>query len=430
MPTDVASERCVGVGRRKATATDAYCASSSSCASYTRDDEVTTVNLPDREPMPKKLISICVLVLYFFAALQFTRYYSKSTIPYLNMQAYLSGHERLPFQDRVLPILFLGPLSHSAWVHRYLYHEQGAFTAERGPAYLLSLLALLVTGIYAQRLYALLTESGVLRLLVFPLLLFTAMWSYTVHLEADYSYPYDLPSLAFFTAGLFYIYNRRFFPLLLIIFIGTFNRETTLFLIGIFVLDAITRDDPAAGFPFDLRRIPWARTLLLFSIWLAIKLGLAHHFAANDTSESFLRVHYNLRELRPRLVPALLNICGYVLPVVLLFSRGLRPVRFRNYLWILPGWMVVMFCAGVLLETRIYAEWCSYSAIAAVLLLERHATLYLRAVPAHAGSPDGVVSRLPQHALAYDAFDRSSAAHSYSGPIPDGEYATHPSEAA
>ncbi len=339
-----------------------------------------------------------VFFLYACAALQFIRFYVRSTTSYLNMSLYLSGRERLPFQERVFPILILKPLTDSAWVRTHFAHATGVFTLERGPFYLLSLIAFVVAAIYTQRLHDSLTEKGVLRALVFPVFLFAVMFTYAIHSEANFSYPYDLPSLAFFTAGLFYLYQRRFVPLFFIILAGTFNRETTLFLIALYVIDAATAERSTR---FDLRRVPWGRVALLAVVWLAIKLALAHRFAGNDASESFLRVHDNLRQLRPRLLPALLNVCGYTLPIVLVLRQWLFPIRFRNYLWVVPLWFAVMFCSGVLVETRIYGELCSFSAVALVLVLERQAAVWSQQASTSPSNSDASVVTLdPKPAAA------------------------------
>jgi hypothetical protein len=71
--------------------------------------------------------------------------------------------------------------------------------------------------------------------------------------------------------------------------------------------------------------------------------ALPHHFADNDNSENFIRLHDNLHELRLRLLPALLNIYGYTIPLVIVFQRHLTPLRLRNDLFILPIWFAVMF---------------------------------------------------------------------------------------
>ncbi len=319
-----------------------------------------------------------VLILYFFATLQFVRFYIKNTTPYLNMPAYLSGHERLPFQQRVLPILLLRPMFHSAWVARF-FHDNGIFTAERGPTYLLSFIALLVAGFYTQKLYDAVAPNGSLRLVVYPIFLFAMSWTYCIHSEANFSYPYDFPAVAFFAAGLYYVYTRNFLGVLLVVLVGTFNRETTLFLIGIYFLDSLfplkSADKTLRSFAQSLRTvnprlIPWLRLGLLCLVWIAIERLLAHRFVGNDRSESYLRAKDNLVRLKPRLLPALLNICGYTIPLVFLFRNRIGDARYRSYLLILPVWILVMFNAGILVETRIYGELCSYAAVALTLVLE------------------------------------------------------------
>ena len=354
-------------------------------------------------------LKYALMLLYVCATLQFIRFYIRSTTLYLNMPAYLSGHERIPFQERILPVLLLGPMYHSHWIMRHFAHSNGAFTLEKGPFYIVSLVAFGIACLYTQKLYNRLTKSHVLAFMVFPIFLFITMWTYVIHSEANFSYPYDLPSLAFFTAGLYYIFERRFWPLFWVVLIGSFNRETTLFLIGIYLIDCATtatdivavRSEPAPPrHRFDLRLVPWDKVALLSVIWLVIKVSLAHLFAHNDASESFLRIHYNLHQLRPRLLPALLNICGYTIPLVLIFARALRPRRFANYLFILIPWFAIMFCSGVIIETRIYGELCSFSALALVLIMEEHAR-----TNSQFRQQDSYQNNADSHVLPYTAAD-------------------------
>ncbi len=326
-----------------------------------------------RRWLPVSLTEAFITLLYLCATLQYVRYYSKATFLYLNMDKYLNGHERLPFQERVLPIFLIKPLVDSPWVARHLMHDNGNFTASRGPLYVISLIALVIAGVFVQKLYNRVTQEGVLKFLVYPVFLHVIMWSYTIHNEADFSYPYDMLGVAFFAAGLYFIYMRRFLPLVFIVALGTLNRETTLFLVGIFALDAASVPF-SAGLTrrFSPASVPWARVALLSAIWFAIKISLAHHYAHNDSSENFVRIHYNIGELTPRLWPALLNICGYTLPIVFVLRHYLRPTRFANYLYIFPFWFAVMFYTGVIVETRIYGELCSFSAIAIVLIMEQY----------------------------------------------------------
>ena len=302
------------------------------------------------------------------------------------MNRYLSGNERLPFQERVLPIFLMWPINHSAILMRHLSHESRGFDAESAATpqrlafYIVSLASFTLAGFCVQKLYRSLTRSGALAKLVFPVFMVLTLWTYVVHTDANFSYPYDMPSVAFFAAGLLAIYTRHFWPLACIVFLGTFNRETTLFLVGIYLIDSAS-----VGLPdrllvrgrhvtlterFSLGLVNWKRVVLLLSLWLVVKIPLAYHFRFNDNSENFVRLWGNIGRLRPRLWPTLFNICGYTLPVIVLLRGRLRPVRFANYLYILPFWIAIMFYTGVILETRIYGELCSYVAVASVLLIE------------------------------------------------------------
>lgn len=321
-------------------------------------------------------------VLYAFATLQFIRFYVVSTRFYLKMPAYLSGHERLPFQERILPIILMWPINHWTALMQAIAtrgrdpETSAAATPQTVAFYLLSLVAFSVAGFFTVKLYRAVTENGVLSSLVYPVFLVISMWTYVIHIDANYSYPYDMPSLAFFTAGLYFIYTRQFAPLVAVMALGTLNRETTLFLIGIYVLDAASRpiEDPHTPISerFNLKAIPWLRVFSLALLWLAIKVALVLHFAGNSNAENYNRVIENAFRLKLRLLPSLLNICAYLLPVVWIYRRRLTPIRFANYLYILPLWFAVMFYTGVILETRIYGELSAYVAVAVVLLLEDH----------------------------------------------------------
>ena len=338
----------------------------------------------------RRLTEKMILILYLCATLQFVRYYSKSTTFYLNLQAYLSGHERLPFQERVLPIFLIQPLAHSQWIARHLVHDDGLYTAEKGPFYVISLVSLLLAGFFVQRLYNKVSRSHTLMFLVYPIFLFEMMWSYTIHSEANFSYPYDMLSVAFFAAGLYVIYTRRYWALVGLMLLGTLNRETTLFLIGIFILDAASKPfaegQMSLGQRFCWKSVPWLRVALLSLIWIAVKAALVHRFAHNDNSENYVRVAENIGRLKPRLWPALLNICGYMLPIVFLLRRYLRPVRFANYLFIFPVWFGVMFYTGVIVETRIYGELCSLVSISMVIIMEQYLESRMRRMPNDAGN--------------------------------------------
>jgi len=326
-------------------------------------------------------------IVFLCASLQFLRYYVFAPVFYLRLPDYFSGHERLPYQYRVLPILFLKPLHGVHFIQNFAATRIGPMhDPDRIDFFLLSCLAFIPIYYFTVKLYRELSPTRRLEFLLFPTLLFVLIWTYIIHLEQNFSYPYDLPSLAFFTAGIFYIYKRRFLPLFLIVLIGTFNRETTLFLIGIYVLDAITVGTAPSDAPlrarFNLRQIPWFRVALLSAIWIAIKLGLFHLFGGNDRSEDYNRLHENLlRIFHPNYWPGALNLGGYLLPFILIFRNRIADRRFVQYLYILIPWVLIIFRTGIILETRVYGELSCYIAIYAVLLLETYIATTPEKVP-------------------------------------------------
>jgi hypothetical protein len=314
---------------------------------------------------------------YALSTLQISSFYVVTMHPYLNYANYLSGHERNPFQQRILPVAILWPLLHSPAVLWVFMHLKGLFLpVQRGAAFVLSFFAMSVAGYYTMKLYQAVSPGGKLPFLVYLTFLYTTLSSYVILVQMHFFYPYDTLSMAFFTAGVYYIYTRQFAPLLLVMLLGTLNRETTLFLIVIYAIDMASRMDVEMETPLwkriDPAKIPWLRTAALFAVWLGVKLVLRHSFARNDNSEDYVRVRENLHLFLPNHWPALLNICGYLVPALLVFRRQIVPLRFGNYLLVFPVWFAVMCCKAILVETRVYGELSGYTAVAGVLLLERY----------------------------------------------------------
>ncbi len=326
----------------------------------------------------RRLLSVLLAVAYLSAGYQLIRFYVSFPFFYVHLPEYFAGTERLPFQLRVLPIAFLRPLGQSHLIQRIASTRVGYLhNPWRLAFFLTSLPFFTITCYFSLKLYRVLSTSRRLEFLVIPLVFYTFTWTYVLNVDQHYSYPYDVPSLAFFVAGLFFIYTRRFVPLLGTMLVGTFNREVTLFLIGIFLLDAasIPIADTTARFRdrFNRAQIPWPRVALLSLIWLAVYGFLLFHFRWNDRTEDRNRIGENLvRLVKPQYWPAELNLSGYLLPFVCLFRRRLLPTRFANYLYILVPWVAIMFYSGVLNETRVYGELSTYTAIAAVLIAEQY----------------------------------------------------------
>lgn len=312
------------------------------------------------------------------AAYYFIRIDQLIVTPYLDFDRYLAGTERLPFQDRILPSLLLHVMLHIPVSARILAARQGAFAQ---PKYIfqsfIDLVSFIIAGLFTVKLQRAVAPRARLWMLCFPIFLFAMAWSYILHTENRFYYPYDMLSVAFFSVGLYCIYTRRFVALAAIIFFGTLNRETTLFLVAIFVLDALAPIPSLANLIQRLHALPssrliLARTLLLLALWASVKFTLGQIFRNNDHTDVFLRLQYNLRYLPPKNWPFLFSGCGFLLPIVWLLRRRIPDPRFATYIYILPLWFLTMCVYGELIETRIYGELCPIVAVACTLLIEAY----------------------------------------------------------
>jgi hypothetical protein len=316
-------------------------------------------------------------ITYVLATVQVVRFYM-TTEPGINIETYLQGTTPLPFQKRYLPaILIKGMLHIPPLVHFLLSHHLALASPALGCTLILAGISLGIAGYFCIKLYRAVSPPRTLELLVYPLFLATVLVSYAVHVERNTNLPYDFPSLAFFTAGLYVIYTRKFLPLFFIVLVGTLNRETTLFLIVIYVLDCASVQVSAENRTWWRERlrfsqIPWLRVFLLCLAWVVVEGALSYHFAGNDRRHAHIRISENLHRLKPENWPVLLNICGYLLPFVLVLQPAIRPARFGNYSLVAPLWIAVMICYGVITETRIYGELVPYITVATVLLLEQY----------------------------------------------------------
>ena len=345
------------------------------------------------------VLKTLLLVSYISARYQLIRFYVAFPYFYLRLPEYFSGHERLPFQQRVLPIVWLYPLGSSRLLQHFAFTRAGSLhNPWRMAFFIASSVFFTITCYFTLKLYRLLSRSNELEFLVIPTLFYTFTWTYVLNVDQHYSYPYDVPSLAFFTAGLCFIYQRRFIPLFTVVLIGTFNREVTLFLVGLFILDGASapniRSSSRFRERFDISLIPWKKGALLFATWLLVYSAVVFRFRYNDRSEAYSRLSENaLRLANVSYWPAELNISGFLLPFVVVLRRELYPKRVANYLYIVLPWVAVMFYSGVLNETRVYGELCPLVSIAIILIAERH--LYLsRRVGAVPSQPDEVKQRL------------------------------------
>lgn len=317
-------------------------------------------------------------VLYALATIQLVWAYHSRVPAYLRLDAYENGFERTPFQSRILMMLVLRWAHHNPFLIKLaeiLSTSTPIYRSHIRPeAFVLAAMdtmGVVLAGWVATRIYEAASERRLLTAYVYPLVLVFCATSYVLLPLQSFRFYYDLPSLGFFSVGLYLIYFRKN-PLLFatLFVIATINRETTLMLLWFFVLAAVTE-----GYAVDWRRAYAPRTLAvivpLALYWAGWHIFVGRMFAHNHLE--WIR-HYWVNAVLLAWPPAWPQMfstgCFLVLPIFL-FRRCVKDPTLRIWLWTLPAWFGIMFVYGILVEVRIFGELIPYLACMATLIAEQ-----------------------------------------------------------
>jgi hypothetical protein len=357
-----------------------------------------------REPV----IRWAVLALYLLMTVQFVGCYLFLARPYIDLDRFGHGYERLPFQTRLL----LAPLFNWAQNSPRMIHCASRlsmngyfFPRGIGPGGVvqlwLDLPCVLVAGWVTAQIYQAASRRHLLGWLVYPLFLVLCTVTYILHVVQNFRFIYDMPSLMFFSLGLYLIYFRKPVTLLVALFaVATWNRETTLLLIPLFLLSACVRgrSDGARRRSWDdhegpergsvvrvmrespgMARFRWQRVLrpevaapaaLMLAYWVAWHV-LVFHFFRHNPSEYYPRISFNWQCLRRlRYYPQLFSAGGFLLPFLPLMRGRVRDAQLRVWLWMIPCWYAVMAVWGILVETRVFGELVPVVACTATVIAE------------------------------------------------------------
>lgn len=286
------------------------------------------------------------------------------------MQLYVRGLERMPFQGRylmVLPMrLFHGVLVTSRLGTLLL---QGAMPEEAVRS-AVDILSLIVAGYFTVRLYQASSRLRLLTLAVYPVFLAACASTYILRTLQNVRYPYDLPSLAFFSAAFYLMYTRKHWLYFAALFLlATTNRETTLLLLPLYLFNQA----------FDDQRLRWnwkkqRKALLLVAVlgaaWVAWQLLVRHRFAQNPT-EAGRHLSENLYYLHdPHGLVQLLSSGGFLIVAVVVLWRTIPNARLRAWVWLVPLWFCFMFVVGIVVEIRVFGELIPYATVALLLVVE------------------------------------------------------------
>lgn len=311
--------------------------------------------------------------LAFLASVHFALTYTNQDAlqwPY-DYYDYSVGKVEYPYRSRVL----------MAWVfragihllHAHFQHDQRYV---RGPVFFAQsaaiIVSLLVT-LWAVRrsIENFLGAETPFRWLSF-LVFYMAFYNCLLIGELRVASPYDLPSLAFFAVALLAILKRNrllYYPVFLI---GTFNRETTLFLPAFFLLAQLRSDLPLLRALGRIRFAVLLETVAQCMAWELIRM-LCDHLVGKGALRPHEELRLNLHYLTtaPHWI-TLLSVFGFAWVPFWIYFRQIPSVYLRRCSLLIVPWLAIMVMVGDLLELRIHLEWVPYFVLCLTLVLSRY----------------------------------------------------------
>lgn len=171
---------------------------------------------------------------------------------------------------------------------------------------------------------------------------------YSWSLNAIY-YPYDIPSVLFFTLGLIFIYKEKWFIYYPVFIIATVNRETTIFLIFIYLVTAIEKNKikPVLFHAFSQ-----------VVIWLLIKQYLGALYGNNPGIGYFINFFYvnlSVASNPLNIIRIVSSFCFIWVAVIFYFKLIAEKFVERSLIVVFP-FLFGMFIVGNITELRIYGE--------------------------------------------------------------------------
>lgn len=330
------------------------------------------------QPLRHMAARLGLWLLAVLAATQFVGSYLYLEWPYLNIALWERGYAPLPFQTRLL----LAPLyrwvdSSPGWIAyaghlaRNNYFFPHGVTPGLVLEFMIGIACVCWSGWVALQLYQAASRRSWLGWAVYPIFLALCTVTYILHTVQNFSYVYDLPSLAAFATGFYLIYFRKPLVWFIALFaIATLNRETTLLLLPFWALSQCLGPDG---------RLRWQTLCSAKVVAVVVALGLYwaawHHVVfgifATNASEYYTRPVYNFKFfIRLRYWPQLASTFGFLWPFLFIYRKQVRDAQLRVWLWMLPVWYVFMLLWAVITETRVYGEMLPFLAPVAAVLAE------------------------------------------------------------
>ena len=311
------------------------------------------------------LLRTCFATFFdLLVAAHFALNFSQLGAPFLDLEKFLAGDERFPFQYRILttPIFaFLVSAFGQFDFARALPHFPSYAASPEALAYFTVNCASFFVALQLFRRLSAEIFTGMAALAAYFLFVaLTYLW-FVLNPGLSFLLPYDLPALAFCVASLLCVLRGRWYLLTLVFVLATLNRETS-YLIVLFL---------AVRWYLGCER---GRALLVAgmmgAIWLALKLALVFWFwpASGGLIISAVRIGYNVAILAkpwqwPTLWPLLLPLAAS--------AWGWRVAAARPWAITAVIGFVSLFCVANITELRAYGDLIPFAVLATVAVMAR-----------------------------------------------------------
>jgi NADH:ubiquinone oxidoreductase subunit K len=315
------------------------------------------------------------IVLFLLAAILIGRASITQNTSSMNLAVYESGTGAMPYQGRYLMVPVLRWAASSPFmIHasRLLLHSS------RGPedltAQAVNVTCLVAMIFLAVSLRARFSPSTLFPWLAPALLLWITVCTYIVRQEQSIYYPYDFLSALLFTVGILGCVDRRPVLFVLAVLVGSYNRETVVFLLPIWLA-------------CNLVKTRWITTLsttvLALLAWVAARAQIETWVHPVATGW-IIPWRVNLSMLLPHHWPQLFSVGGF-LPILIWLRRDLIEDRTLRRVWLgAVPLLLANLAAGWWTETRIFGEVNVLIAVTAALQFEQH--LRRNPIPASAAA--------------------------------------------
>lgn len=315
---------------------------------------------------------------FLLIAAHFSLMLARTGLYYLDIESYIGGGEKIPYQYRILMApIFRAVLSlfNSFDITKILHHcptyiasaEQLAYFVVNVVAYFiaLSFFALIAKDAFG-------TKAGQFFACFLFIVITYLVFVLNPNQKLQFILPYDVPSLAFIQICTVLLLRRRWLALYVVFAIATVNRETT-FLIILFTLARCWTG-------WEERRSGLKAAAVLVVVWLCVKAMLAHFVKSGGSDAEVsgmaaFKVAYNAVELlKPWQWPAIFPL---MLPLASSIYLVLKRPTNQALQWIAPylGGFAALFVVAQITETRAFGDLTGFAAMSVTYFLAERGLL-------------------------------------------------------